>query len=84
LQLAAESLESAHEADEGFCSLLWHPSWSLSLSVSAKHRPGEELPFTLAEQMREDTFDKMQAVGQSITLEQRSPYLREAKLDQTI
>lgn len=34
--------------------------------------------------MWEDTFDKMQAVGQSITLEQRSPYLREAKLDQTI
>jgi hypothetical protein len=34
--------------------------------------------------MWEDTFDKMQAVGESITLEQRSSYLREAKLDQTI
>lgn len=38
----------------------------------------------LSKQVREDPFDKMEAVGETVTLEERAPNLREAQLDQAI
>jgi len=52
--------------------------------VGANQLPSEELPLVLGEERREDALHKLKAVGESISLEQRSADLREAQLDESI